>query len=1112
MIFRNHSNLPTTGLRFLILIGFIAGCQNVSKNESIFHEVNSDHSQLLFSNFITESDSLNYLTFPYIYLGGGVAIGDMNNDGFSDIYTTGNMVENKLYLNRGDMVFEDVSVAAGVQGSVNKWYAGTTMVDINHDGWLDIYLSVSGKNADTKNELYINNGDLSFTEAAAEFGIDDTSSSIQSTFFDYDKDGDLDLFVANYPPVPLSMGPLFYKQLMEQNKFEFSGHLYKNLGNGSFENVTDAAGVRNFGLTLGIVASDLNRDGWPDLYLSNDFNVPDYLYLNQGDGTFTEVLKESVPHTAMFGMGIDIADFNNDGLADLIQADMTPEDYTRAKVNMASMSPRSFRAGVEQGLHYQYMQNCLQVNNGVSTGGIPLFSDIARLAGMATTDWSWSTIFADLDNDGLKDVYITNGIKRDVNDNDLNKRTQATTFKAAYGKIDVAEYPSEPISNYAFSNNGDFTFENVTERWGLSDKSFSNGMAYGDLDNDGDLDLIVNNIDKKMGLYENKTNGRHFLRVMFRGPEFNPYGLGTKVMLEDVKSESVQTSELTLTRGYQSSMEPIIHFGLGDDISPKVLQVIWPDGKEEIRTISTFDTVIVVRYSAAASNNRIPNIRRALPFKNITGSIKLNFRHVEDIYDDYKLEPLLPHKYSTLGPGIAVADVNDDGYDDFYVGNAGNAPGKLYMQSGHGNFKEMEGPWYEDLDMEDTGALFIDADGDGDQDLYTVSGGYNAALPGKIFQDRLYINVNGAFHKAEALPVMPTSGQVVAGCDYDMDGDEDLFVGGRVSAGKYPQPPQSYLLRNNGKKDYDLKFEDITREQAQELSEVGMITSAVWVDVDGDSWKDLVVAGEWMPVTIFKNEEGELVNKTDEWGLSEKVGWWYGLQSLDVDNDGDMDLIAGNLGLNYKYKASPEKPFEVFLNDFDRNGTDDIVLGVNKKGKLLPLRGRECSSEQVPALKAKYETYREFASADLYDIYGKVMLENSVHYEATTFAHYWLENNGDERFKWHTLPNRSQFSPINRILIFDYDGDDFQDLLVVGGLYDAEVETPRADAGVGLVLRNTNGKGFEAIAPTSSGLYATGNIREAAAIKINRHNGVVFARNNGGLEFVLFESKFSPSD
>ncbi len=1087
-------------LPLLVLLVAVAGCSEYDDHVTLFNRIGADHSGLTFANSIIESDSLNYYSFPYIYLGGGVATGDVNNDGLPDIYTTGNMVENKLYLNRGDLVFEDVSLKAGVHGS-NKWYTGVTMVDINCDGWLDIYLSVSGLNTDTRNELYINHNGHSFTEEAAAWGVDDASNSIQSTFFDYDSDGDLDLFVANYPVVPLSMGPVFYKQMMEQNKPEHSGHLYRNMGNGSFEDVTNAARLQNFGLTLGVVASDLNNDGWPDLYLSNDFNVPDYLYLNQGDGSFSEVLQTSMAHTSMFGMGIDIADFNNDGLKDLIQVDMTPEDYTRAKVNMASMSPETFYRGVKLGLHYQYMQNSLQVNNGAAENGIPVFSDISRLAGLATTDWSWSAVFADLDNDGWKDVYITNGMKRDVNDNDLNQRTQATTFQAAYGKIDMKKYPSEPLSNYAFRNNTDYTFENVTEQWGLSGRSFSNGMAWADLDKDGDLDMIINNIDEELSLYRNNVTGRHYLKIFIEGPENNPMGLGTNVILEDQETGTLQTSELMLTRGYQSGMEPVIHFGLGDDTSEKIVKVIWPNGKQDIRTVATFDTVLVISYNGAVE--KIPDVvKEARPFKKITQSLDLPFQHQEDPYDDYQHEPLLPHKYSTLGPGVAVADINEDGYQDFFVGNATGAEGKLYLQTAEGGFIEQQGPWTSDGAFEDTGALFLDADNDGDHDLYVVSGGYDVTRTGKDFQDRLYINIEGTFHSSESLPVMAASGQAIAACDFDHDGDVDLFLGGRVTAGQYPLPPKSYLLQNNGAQDLDLRFEPLTSHGAHDLAEIGMVTSAVWSDINGDGWEDLILAGEWMPVTIFLNEKGSLTNKTQELDMQSKAGWWYGLSALDVDNDGDNDLIAGNLGLNYKYTASFEKPFEVFLNDFDLNGKDDIVLGVHKEGRLLPLRGRECSSQQVPVIKHRYETYREFASADLIDIYGESMLENAVHYQATTFAHYWLENRGNGHFDWHLLPNRSQFSPVSSILPFDYDGDDYPDLLVAGGLYDAEVETPRADAGIGLVLRNRKGEGFEAVPPALSGLYVTGNVKDVQPIVIRGNQGFVFAMNNSRPVFV----------
>ena len=1104
--FKNLKKLLKTSL---LIIVFTA-CQEQEKkdgHEGLFTEVSSDRSQLSFINQIHESDTLNYLNFPYIYMGGGVAVGDFNQDGLSDIYLTGDMTPNKLYLNQGNLVFKDISEMAGVSGD-ERWYTGVTLVDINNDGYLDIYLSVSGlsvsgKNTNTRNQLFVNNGDLTFTEKAADYKIDDPSNSIQSTFLDYDRDGDLDLFVANYPPVPLTRGNLFYKALMEKNDLKFSGHLYQNKGD-HFEEVTAQAGVQNFGLTLGLCSSDLNHDGWPDLYLSNDFNVPDYLYLNQKDGTFKEVIQAATGHTSMFGMGIDIADLNNDGWPDMTQADMTPEDYTRATVNMAGMNPESFWQGVELGFHYQYMQNSMQINNGTDDQGIPVFSEISRLAGVATTDWSWSTLLFDMDNDGWKDLYITNGMKRDVNDNDLNDRSSATTFRAAFKQRSIEEYPSEPLSNYAFKNRGDFTFEKMTERWGLARKSFSNGVAYGDLDQDGDLDMVVNNLDQEVSLFENHAKN-HFLRVKLSGPEKNLFGIGTKVSLKNLKTGLMQYQEMTLTRGFQSSVEPVIHFGLGSETQNMTLEVTWPDGKRELLFIDSQDATIEVSYSNAAHPATEKKAAETYPrFKKLT-NVDINYRHKEDDYDDYSFEPLLPYKYSTLGPGMAVGDVNNDGLEDIYLGNARNAQGKLFVQGNHAPFRELKAATREkDKMYEDTGALFFDADGDDDQDLYVASGGYDKNLTGQTYQDRLYLNQRGAFVQSDALPKMPVSGAVVAAADYDKDGDLDIFTGGRVVPGSYPSPPQSYLLENNGSKGQNLKFIDIT-DEVKGLSAVGMVTDAIWMDFDQNGWEDLLISGEWMPLTLFMNYEGSLINETEKWNLSEKTGWWYALESFDIDQDGDMDLVAGNLGLNYKYKASPDKPFEVFLNDFDQNGKQDIVLGVHKEGRLLPLRGRACSSEQIPAIKAKYATYREFASADLPDIYGKNMLENAIHYQATSFAHYWLENTGEGAFEWHALPPRSQFSPINDLVSFDYDRDGFQDLLVVGSMYDAEVETPRADAGIGLVLRNKKGAGFEAIPAQASGLCVRGNVKKVKQITLQGNPVFLFAKNNAPPEFWKLE-------
>ncbi len=1076
-----------------------------AKEPPLFRRVETSQSNLSFANKIIDSDTLNYYSFPYIYMGGGVGLGDFNNDGLSDMFVTGNMVENKLYLNKGNMVFEDITQKAGVQGD-SRWYTGVTLVDIDHDGFLDIYLSVSGKNGNTRNQLFRNKGDLTFEEKAAEYGINDPSRSIQSTFFDYDKDGDLDLFVANYALVPLSQGNSFYADRMRKNDPTESGHLYRNDGD-TFTDVTSTAGVQNFGLTLGLSCADFNDDGWQDLYLSNDFNVPDYFYLNNGDGTFKEVLKQALGHTSMFGMGIDAADFNNDGLPDLVQADMTPEDYQRAKINMASMSPESFWEAVDLGFHYQYMQNSLQLNNGIQNDGIPVMGEISRMAGVATTDWSWSSLFADLDNDGWKDLYFTNGMKRDVNDNDINDRSDAVTFREAFERVDIDAYPSEPLDNYVFRNKSDFTFEKVTDEWGLGYKGFSNGMAYGDLDNDGDLDLVINNLDQHMSLFENDsdTTGKHYLRVLLEGPEKNPNGFGAILTLKNRNSDKQQTFDLNPTRGFQSFMEPIAHFGLGDSPDDLTLSVDWPDGKSETIEVGDIDRTKTVKYANATDVKKIPENIQKVNFVDKTKDAGIDFVHKEDSFDDYKNEPLLPHKYSTIGPGLAVGDVNGDGLEDFYVGNATNHKSAVYVQRPDNTFGILDGPWQDDYENEDTGALFFDADFDGDIDLYVVSGGNDPLKDEAYFQDRLYMNTPTGFVKADnALPMMKTAGKVVTATDFDNDGDLDLFVGGRNAPGQYPSSPQSYLLKNTGGTDQKLAFENVTGSLAPGLKDTGMVTSATWTDLNEDGWKDLVVTGEWMPIKVFINDQGNFEERTEQFGLSGKTGWWYALSAFDVDNDGDQDLIAGNLGLNYKYGASVEKPFEVFAGDFDKNGRTDIVLGQHKEGKLLPLRGRECSSEQIPAIKKKFPSYRDFASADIYDIYGKAELEKSMHLTATTFAHYWLENVGEEGFKWHKLPNRSQLSPISSILPFDYDDDGFTDLLVSGSIYDSEVETPRADAGIGLVLKNNKGKGFEAVPPTKNGLMILGNTQSLWPINLGSKRGFLFAGSNEPITLIQF--------
>ncbi|WP_343328677.1 VCBS repeat-containing protein [Polaribacter staleyi] len=1088
-------------LSISILFFILFSCQKeiIETSRTKFSEVLNTDSGINFSNNIIESDTLNYFTFPYMYLGGGVAIGDINNDGLSDIYFTGNMSKNKLYLNKGNMEFEDITESANVSGD-NRWYTGVTMVDINSDGWLDIYVSVSGISGTTENQLFINNKNNTFSEKAKEYGLNDASTSIQATFLDYDKDGLLDVFVANYPMVKVSMGNQYYHQKMQENRLEDSGHLYKNNGDNTFSDVTEKANVKNFGMTLGIMTSDFNNDNLPDLYLSNDFNVPDYFYINNGDGTFKEVVKEATKHTAMFGMGIDVADFNNDKLLDIVQLDMTPADYKRSKTNMASMNPKSFYEAVDLGLHYQYMQNVLQVNNGNNKNGVPFYSDVSRLTNLATTDWSWGVLFADFDNDGLKDVFITNGIKRDVNNNDVNKRTKMTSFSDFNKTLDYKSYPSTPIDNFIFRNEGNYKFSKANKEWNISYKGFSNGVSYGDLDNDGDLDLVINNLDDVVSVIKNNTSS-NYLRIKFNGPENNPTGLGAKVTLKS--KEGKQFQEFTLTRGFQSSVEPIMHFGLNKDTVIDTLEVVWPNSKEQVLyNVAINKTIDLDFKEAVLRQNKLKEESHL--FEDITLKSGIDFKHTEDVYNDFALEPLLPHKNSQLGPALAVGDINNDGLDDFFIGNAAGNESSMYVQNTSGSFDVLNGPWQEDANQEDTGAVFFDADGDNDLDLYVVSGGNDVTKPLTYYKDRLYINTKDGFVKAtESLPNIIASGLVVTANDYDNDGDLDLFVGGRIVPGKYPFPAESYILKNEGGVDDDIRFVNVTQKVFPELSNLGLVTAALWEDFNTDGKTDLIITGEWMSIRFFENDGNKFKEVTTDVGLERSTGWWNSIKRIDYDNDGDIDYVAGNLGLNYKYKATEKAPFEVYANDFDENGTTDIVLSYKKKGVLLPLRGRECSSQQVPAIKKRFQTYDLFANATLEDIYGKTMLDKSLHYKAFTFANSWIENKGDNTYVLHELPRRAQFSSINDFEVLSNQNKNLQ-IVSGGNLYQSEVETPRNDGDYGLIIEPNSVN--KIVTSKSNGFFINGEIKEIETIYIgkDKKRSLLFALNNGNLK--LFEA------
>ncbi len=1103
---------------YLFLLLIIISCSEKreindhNNHKSLFTLLSSAETGITFTNTSIETPDRNLGHYDYFYNGSGVAIEDFNNDGLADIFFAGNDTPNKLYLNEGDFKFKDISESAGI-GS-NHWSTGVTIVDINEDGWMDIYVCNSGPYVDDKslaNQLYINNGDLTFTEMGAKYGIDDSSYSSQAAFFDMDNDGDLDLFVMNHSFINYEKNVyqweevLLNKPLVIREK-SFST-LYRNNGDGTFDDVTKESGLYRPGFGLGIAISDFDENGFLDIYVANDYFIPDFMFFNQGNGFFIEDIQSKVSHSSFFSMGCDAADFNNDGLVDLVVVDMTPSDHYRNKTLMESMDVNKFSYLTNQkGYVPQYMYNTLNLNR--SKGN---FSEIGHFSGVAQTDWSWAALLVDLDNDSWKDLIITNGFKRDTKNrdwvNELNERYEKEGISGTVIYDQLQKSNSTPIVNYIFKNKGNLKFEDVSKNWGFIDPSFSQGAAYGDLDNDGDIDLVINNLESKAFVYRNNSmqqNNNHYIQfTLSDGKNINNV-LHAKITI--YVDNKIQMVEYSFVRGYLSTMQRLAHFGLGNTQKIDKVEIKWPDG-----TLTTIYSPLIDKKhhidKKTYQNYLVEKTNKHYPFLDVTNRIGLSdLKHNENKYDDYKSEILLPQKQSTLGPCIAVGDVDGDGNEDFYVGGAKGQAGQLFIQDAKRGFiASPQNVFSVDKNYEDLGALFFDADNDGDLDLYVASGGGGDFKDDDyLLQDRLYLNSgHGQFTRSKlSLPDMKTSTASVTACDWDKDGDLDLFVGGRNKPGKYPLPPDSYLLENeNG------VFKDITQKLAPQLKNAGMITSSCWSDINNDGLEDLIVVGEWMPIMIFLNTSDGFIYASEQYGLSEDIGWFYSINKGDFDNDGDEDFIVGNLGLNNKFQPTSKKPLHIYSKDFDKNGTLDIVLSKSYNGKLVPLRGKECSTEQMPFIGEKFPMFSDFASSNLEDIFGAENLKNALHYSATNFASIYIENKGGNILEVTELLPEAQLSPIMDSVIWDFDGDGNLDVVIGGNIFNTEIETPSYDAGKGLFLKgNGDGTFSPFLKIDESGIFMPQNVKNIELIFIlkEKRPAILVANNNSFLNLIAW--------